>query len=519
MILLAIMDGWGLSENEHRKSAIRAASTPFIDWVAGEFPGRRIFAHGEYVGLPEGQMGNSEVGHLNMGGGRRIRPDLVIINDLIQSGGFFHNEVLLELVGKVSKRGGRLHLMGLLSDGGIHSHIRHLEALLKLTDDNGPVTVFLHAYLDGRDTEPRVADKFVRQVQRMLDGHRGMYFRTVGGRSWGMDRDKNWPRIETHYRAIVRGEAPFHAGTAIEAVEEAFGRGETDEFVTPTVIDLSDSVDGRVLDGDGVIHFNFRSDRAIQMTRALTEKGFKEFDVGDRPRMDMVTFVMYDEYLDVKVAFEAETLHDTLTEVVSRSGKRILKIAETEKWAHVTKFFNGGVMDPFPGEDRVLVQSPLDVRPHYDKKPEMSACQIADRLEECLEKEKYDLVVLNFANPDMVGHTGVFEAAVRAIETVDGCMKRVYETVMKTGGGMIITADHGNAEEMTDDNGEPATKHSTNPVPFFVLDRAVRLREGEGALRDIAPTILQLMGLQQPEAMTGSSLILDSNPPGDSGSR
>ncbi len=506
MILLAILDGWGLGDERHR-NAISEADTPFMDWVAREFPGRSLFAHGEYVGLPKGQMGNSEVGHLNIGGGRRIRPDLVVINDQIKSGEFFRNPTLLELVNKVKERGGRLHVMGLLSDGGIHSHIRHLEALLKLIDDNGPVPTFLHAYLDGRDTEPDVADKFVRQTQEMLGGHREMYFDTVGGRSWGMDRDKNWERVEKHYRAIVHHEASEHAPSALKAVEDAFARGETDEFVTPAIIDLPDGVDGRVLEGDGVIHFDFRADRAIQMTRALTEKGFSEFDVRERPDIDMVTFTMYDEYLDVKVAFEGEILHDTLTEIITGSGGKVLKIAETEKWAHVTKFFNGGEMEPLPNEERILVQSPLDVRPHYDKKPQMSACEIADRLVGKLKETDYDLVVVNFANPDMVGHTGVFEAAVTAVETVDKCAKRVYKAVEAAGGTMIITADHGNAEEMSDDEGHPATKHSTNPVPFFILEKSITLRDGEGALRDIAPTILAMMGIPKPDAMTGTSLI------------
>ncbi len=507
MILLAIMDGWGLAGSNHR-NAILEADPEFINRVAREFPGRPIFAHGEYVGLPQKQMGNSEVGHLNIGGGRKIRPDLVIINNLIENGGFFRNEVLLAFVKKVKDRGGRLHLMGLLSDGGIHSHINHLDALLKLIDDNGPVTAFLHPYLDGRDTEPKVADVFIRQVQAMLDSHPDMYFGTIGGRSWGMDRDKNWPRVETHYRAIVKRESPFHAPMAIEAVEAAFNRNETDEFVTPAIIDLPDGVDGRVLDGDGIIHFNFRADRAIQMTRALTDENFTEFDIPDQPEVDMVAFTLYEEYLNMDVAFVGEILHDTLVEVVTGAGMRVMKIAETEKWAHVTKFFNGGIMEPFPGEDRHLVQSPLDVRPHYDKKPEMSAYEIVGEVTERIKSGNYDLIVLNFANADMVGHTGNFDAAVKAIQTVDICVRRVYEAVRDAGGTMIITADHGNAEEMTDNNGKPATKHTTNPVPFFILDSAVELRKDEGALCDIAPTILHMMDLPKPDAMTGRSLII-----------
>ncbi len=507
MLLLAILDGWGLSDRE-AGNAILQADTPFMDRVASEFPGRPIFAHGEHVGLPRMQMGNSEVGHLNIGGGRRIRPDLVVINELIASGDFVSNEMLLELIGKTKARGGRLHLMGLLSDGGIHSHIRHLEALIEMIDRNGPIPVFLHAYLDGRDTEPKVADKFVREAQEILDSHREVYFATLGGRSWGMDRDKNWPRIEIHFSAIVAGDSPEHAPSALKAVEAAFARSETDEFVTPTVVDLPDGVDGRVLPGDGIIHFNFRADRGIQMTRALTEEGFREFDVGGLAEIDMVTFTMYDEYLNVEVAFEGEILHETLTEMVTRSGGKVLKIAETEKWAHVTKFFNGGLLEPFEGEDRLLVQSPLEVRPYYDKKPQMSASEIVDKLVPGIQERKYDLTVVNFANPDMVGHTGVLEAAITAVETVDSCAEKVFKAVEEVGGTMIVTADHGNCEEMVDDHGDPATKHSTNPVPFFILDESVRVRKDEGSLRDIAPTILQLMGIEKPEVMTGTSLAV-----------
>jgi 2,3-bisphosphoglycerate-independent phosphoglycerate mutase len=505
MIFLAILDGYGLADGtEH--NAIHAASTPFLDRAWSEFPSRRLFAHGEYVGLPVGQMGNSEVGHLNIGGGRKIRPDLVVINEQIQSGQFFRNKVLLELIAKVKSRNGRLHLMGLLSDGGIHSHIRHLEALLKLIDENGPVQTFLHAYLDGRDTEPKVAGRYIKEAQAMLDSHPDMHFATVGGRSWGMDRDKNWPRIEKHYNTIIGRKPDLHASSAMAAVEDAFERGETDEFVYPTVIEAQAGINQYVNDGDGIIHFNFRADRGIQMTRVLTDEEFSEFDITHRPAIDMVTFTMYDEYLNVNIAFEGEILQETLTEVVTSVGKTVLKIAETEKWAHVTRFFNGGVMEPFDGEDRILVQSPMDVRPHYDKKPEMSAYEITDRVLGCIGK--YDLIVLNFANADMVGHTGIFKAAVKAVETVDKCIERIYKTIRKYDGTMIIIADHGNADVMVDENGEPHTKHTTNPVPFNILDKHRTLREDEGSLKDIAPTILHLMGLVKPDVMTGINLVI-----------
>jgi 2,3-bisphosphoglycerate-independent phosphoglycerate mutase len=508
MIVLVIVDGFGVTCVDH-KNAVMHARKPFLDWVSANFPGRTIFAHGEYVGLPKGQMGNSEVGHLNIGGGRSIRPDLVVINDLIENGKFFDNPVLLDFVAKVMKRGGRLHVMGLLSDGGIHSHIRHLEALLELIARNGQATTFLDAFLDGRDTEPKVADKFIEQARKMLDSHPNQFFRTIGGRSWGMDRDKNWLREKPHYDAIVRGESKFHYGSVIEAVSAAFDRGETDEFVTPSVIGMPAGLDGRILDGDGVIHFNFRADRAVQMTQALIDERFSAFDISGRPKIDMVTFTRYDEYLDAEVAFEGDILHKTLTEVVTSAHGRVFKIAETEKWAHVTKFFNGGAMEPFPGEDRVLVQSPLEVRPFYDRKPQMSAPEIADKLTDRIRQKIDSLVVVNFANLDMVGHTGNYEATMTAVETVDSCLKQVYNAVVEAGGTMIITGDHGNAEEKADDHGNPATKHTVNPVPFYVLDSSRKLRTDGGALKDIAPTILQLMGLPQPDEMTGISLLID----------
>ncbi|MFH1676423.1 MAG: 2,3-bisphosphoglycerate-independent phosphoglycerate mutase [bacterium] len=507
MILLVILDGWGVGR-DYPGNATYLAKTPFMDMITREYPTRSIFAHGEYVGLPKGQMGNSEVGHLNIGGGRKIRPDLVVINDLIKSGEFFNNEVLLDLIAGIKARGGRLHVMGLLSDGGIHSHIDHLRALLEMIDRNGHATTFLHAFLDGRDTEPKVADKFIGQAQRFLDGNTGQYFRTIGGRSWGMDRDNNWERVGKHYDAIARGKSDNYSSSAIEACKAAFEKGETDEFVTPTVIEMPGGIDGRILEGDGVIHFNFRSDRAIQMTRALTDADFNGFDVKDRPEIDMVTFTMYDEYLNVKVAFEGEILKDTLTEVVSNAGGHIFKIAETEKWAHVTKFFNGGETEPFPDEDRLLIQSPLDVRPNYDKKPEMSSGGITENLIERIRTGKYELIVANYANPDMVGHTGFLEAAIRAVEAVDGCLKRVLEAVNEVGGTMIIIGDHGNCEEMVDENGHKETKHSVNPVPFIITDKNLSIRKDEGSLSDIAPTILRLLNLKKPEAMTGKSLVV-----------
>jgi 2,3-bisphosphoglycerate-independent phosphoglycerate mutase len=508
MILLAILDGYGITP-EDKENAILHAQKPFIDLMMRNFPWRTIFAHGEYVGLPKGQMGNSEVGHLNIGSGRRIRPDLVVINDLIQNGKFFQNEVLLDLINKIKARKGRIHVMGLLSDGGIHSHISHLEALMKMISDHGEVPAFLHAFTDGRDTEPKVADKFVHQAQSTLDSHSNQYFRTVGGRSWGMDRDNNWEREKVHYDAMVKGVSEYHFQTAIQAVEAGFARNETDEYIMPSIIDLPGNIDGKILDGDGVIHFNFRADRAIQITRALTDNGFDKFDITGRPEIDMVTFTRYDEYLNVQVAFEGEILHHTLTEVVTSAGMRVFKIAETEKWAHVTKFFNGGNIDPFPGEDRKLTQSPMDVRPHYDKKPEMSALEITSELETRIAGNEYNLIVVNFANPDMVGHSGIFPATIAAVETVDACLKRVYNAVVKVGGFMIVIGDHGNAEQKMDDHGDPATKHTTNPVPFILTKKDARLRQDEGSLEDVAPTVLELLNLQKPVEMTGRSLIME----------
>lgn len=506
MLVLAILDGWGLTEKDN-KNAVLHGNTPFMDLVAREYPGRPIFAHGEHVGLPKGQMGNSEVGHLNIGGGRKIKPDLVVINAMIDDGSFYKHPPLVGFINRIASREGRLHVMGLLSDGGIHSHMKHLRALLEMVDRNSVMTVFLHAFLDGRDTQPKVADKFIREAQEYLDSGSHQYFATIGGRSWGMDRDKNWKRIEKHYRAIVEGKSEYVYESAEKAIHDAFARGETDEFVEPSVI-KNEGVDSRILDGDGVIHFNFRADRGIQMTLALTKKDFSEFDFSGRPQMDMLTFTMYDEYLDVDVAFEGEILEHTLTDVVTQAGKKVFKIAETEKWAHVTKFFNGGSVKEIHGEDRVLVQSPIEVRPHYDKKPQMSANEIVGKLVPVILSKDYDLIVVNFANPDMVGHTGVYEAAITAVETVDKCAERVFNAVQEAEGTMIIIADHGNVEEMVDDNGEPATKHTINPVPFYVLDKKYSVRDDIGTLSDVAPTILKLMELEVPSEMTGKSLVI-----------
>ncbi len=505
MIILVILDGYGIAE-KCEFNAVTSADTPFLDSIRSEYPSRTIFAHGEYVGLPKGQMGNSEVGHLNIGGGRTIRPDLVVINDQIESGKFFKNGPLLDLVSKTGSRGGRIHLMGLLSDGGIHSHINHLEALLRLINENGDMDVFIHPYLDGRDTEPKVADKFIDMTSRIIAPLPSTYIATLGGRSWGMDRDNNWERIKVHYDAIVHGVSDFHSDSAEAAIDEAFGRGETDEFISPTIVDLPGELDGKIRDGDGVIHFNFRADRGIQMTDALSQTGFEKFDTGTRPQIDMVTFTHYSEYQEAGIAFDGDILHDTLTEVVCDAGRTVFKIAETEKWAHVTRFFNGGSTEPLSCEERLLVQSPLDVRPFYDKKPQMSAGEITDEIiNRC---SGFDLVIVNYANCDMVGHTGNFDAAIEAVETVDRCLKRLHDAFNNETDTIIVIADHGNADQMVDSNGEPHTKHTTNTVPFYIIDRRAKLREGEGSLKDVAPTILYLMGIDKPELMTGTSLVL-----------
>ncbi len=506
--MLMILDGWGIRDTD-TANAVKQARTPHLDRLLLEYPSTRLICFGEAVGLPEGIMGNSEVGHLNIGAGRVVYQDLVRINVSIRDRSFFTNPALVQVMKEVKVRKSSLHVMGLVSDGGVHSDIHHLLALLDMAREEGLPNVLVHVILDGRDTPPDSGVEYIRRVQEHICRYNYGDIATICGRFYAMDRDKRWDRIEQAYRLYTAGEG--HRGNdPVEAVRQAYSRGETDEFVTPAaMVDKSGRPLGTIQDGDGVIFFNFRSDRAREITYALTDPDFSGFSRNTRPELaGYVCMTQYDEKLTLPVAFPPVHLTDILGEVISRNGRRQLRIAETEKYAHVTYFFNGGEETPFPGEDRRLIPSPRDI-PTYDQKPEMSALAVTEEMLRCLETREYDFIVLNFANMDMVGHTGVLPAAIRAVETVDLCVGKIVEAVQRQNGVLLVTADHGNAETMADENGNPHTAHTLNPVRLILVDdsrKQARLREG--VLGDIAPTVLKIMGLKQPEAMTGTSLIL-----------
>jgi 2,3-bisphosphoglycerate-independent phosphoglycerate mutase len=500
-----ILDGWGTNPSPEN-NAIAQARTPNMTKLAAGYPSVDIGTSGMSVGLPDGQMGNSEVGHLNIGAGRIVYQDLTRISKAIDDGDFFINPVLLDCIARTKGAGGRLHLSGLLSDGGVHSHNTHLYALLELAKREG-VEVFVHCLLDGRDTPPKSAIHYLAQLEEKLAGIGCGRIATVIGRYYAMDRDNRWERVEKAYAAIVRGEGN-RLGSSKEIIEASYLAEVTDEFVLPSVIVEHGQPVGSVMDGDGFIFFNFRSDRAREITRALALDRFDGFSREDHPRLSSyVCMTLYDETLHLPVAFPGEELKNILGEILAREGKSQLRIAETEKYAHVTFFFNGGNEVPFPGEERCLIPSPKDV-PTYDKKPEMSAYLVTDELLRRLDEDKYDVIVLNFANADMVGHTGIMNAAMRAIEAVDECIGRLVEKVLSLEGRVLITADHGNAEKMVDEDGGPHTAHTTDLVPFILVDdrrRKVRLRRG--ILADISPTILEILGVPKPPEMTGNSLI------------
>ncbi|ADG06818.1 2,3-bisphosphoglycerate-independent phosphoglycerate mutase [Kyrpidia tusciae] len=504
-VALIILDGFGLRE-EREGNAVAQARKPNFDRYWKEYPHTQLQASGEAVGLPAGQMGNSEVGHLNLGAGRVVYQDLTRVSKAIREGDFFRNPALLGAMRHVKERDSRLHLAGLLSDGGVHSHIEHLFALLEMARREGAGRVFVHAFLDGRDVLPESARVYVRQLMdRMRELGVGR-IATLSGRYYAMDRDRRWERTAKAYRAMVYGEGETYTDP-LEALEASFRRGVTDEFVVPMVmVDEAGRPVGSVEDGDAVIVFNFRPDRVVQISRAFTEKDFQEFDRGPQPPVvDYVGMTQYSEAIRAEVAFGPESLTDTLGEILERHGMRQLRIAETEKYRHVTSFFSGGREEPFEGEDRVLIPSPKVAT--YDQKPEMSAYEVADAAVERIRTGTLDVVVLNFANPDMVGHTGDLQAAIRAVEAVDECLGRVVEAVLAQGGVALITADHGNADVMIDpETGGPCTTHTTNPVPFIVTKPGVHLREG-GVLADIAPTMLDLLGLEKPKDMTGRRLV------------
>ncbi|HBI15715.1 MAG TPA: 2,3-bisphosphoglycerate-independent phosphoglycerate mutase [Desulfobulbaceae bacterium] len=512
-LVLAILDGWGYGE-AGPDNAVTLAETPNMDRWMEECPFTTLVAHNGLVGLPEGQMGNSEVGHLNIGAGRIVYQDFTRINLAISSGDLFTNQALSSIMDRIKEAGSSLHLLGLVSDGGVHSHIDHLEALLAMAGRKQIGRVFVHCFMDGRDTPPKSGAGYVRRLVATMERLGCGRIATISGRYWAMDRDTRWDRVEQAWNALVAGTG-VDAADPVQAVEDAYQRGETDEFIRPVVLQEDGRPVARIEDGDGIIFFNFRADRARELCRAFTEKGFSGFGVGNCPKIiDLVTFTVYDQDFNLPAAFPPMSMTNILGEVISRRGLRQLRIAETEKYAHVTYFFNGGEEKPFPGETRILIDSPRDVAT-YDQKPEMSAYEVTDRLLAALKEAEeqgvpYDLVVLNFANGDMVGHTGILPATVAACETVDRCLGRIADAVLARGGAMLITADHGNAEIMRDPvSGEPYTAHSLNPVPLILLDRehqGCTLKPG-GALKDIAPTILSLLGIPVPKEMEGVNLL------------
>lgn len=503
-VMLMILDGFGINEKVEG-NAIRAAYKPNYDRLFEEFPHTQLSASGMDVGLPRGQMGNSEVGHLNIGAGRIIYQELTRITKAIEDGDFFDNEALNYAIDKALENNTSLHLLGLLSDGGVHSHIEHLKALLKLAKDRGLKNVYVHAFMDGRDTPPTSGKDYVIDLENYLNEINNGKIATISGRYYAMDRDKRWDRVQLAYEAMVLSKGDY-ANSAVEAMEKSYADNKTDEFVVPTIILENGKPLANIKSGDSVIFFNFRPDRAREITRALNDRVFEGFQ---RETLDLtyVCFTQYDKTIEnVKIAYTPQSYNNTLGEYISRIGKKQLRIAETEKYAHVTFFFNGGVEAPNPGEDRALIDSPKVAT--YDLKPEMSAYEVTDEVLKRLDTDEYDMIILNYANPDMVGHTGVFEAAKAAIETVDICLGKVVDKVLEKDGTVFITADHGNAEQMIDySTGEPMTAHTCGQVPFLYISKdAKELREG-GILADIAPTMLEVMGVKVPEEMTGKTLI------------
>lgn len=507
-VILIVLDGWGFS-NSSEGNAILAARTPVYRGLIQEYPNALLEASGEAVGLPEGQMGNSEVGHLNMGAGRIVYQDSTRISKAIKEGEFFRNPALVSAMEAIKKTGGSLHLMGLLSDGGVHSRMDHIFAILDMAKARGLTNLFFHAFLDGRDTPPRSALRYITELENHLSEIGIGAIATVSGRYYAMDRDKRWERVQKAYEAMVLGEG-IRKYSPAEAVSQSYENGRTDEFVLPAVMleVKTNRPVGLIKDGDAVIFCNFRSDRAREITQALTDPAFDGFRRRGLPRLSSFTcLTMYDETFGLPAAFPPVRLTNILGEVLSRDGVRQLRIAETEKYAHVTFFFNGGEEPPFPLEDRVLVPSPRDIAT-YDQKPAMSAREITEELVGRILSRQYGFILVNYANPDMVGHTGVFDAAVKAVEVLDECLGRVIRAAEETGMAVVITADHGNIERMKDEvTKQPHTAHTTDPVPFILLRKGVRLRDS-GMLADVAPTVLHIMGMPKPEEMTGQSLML-----------
>ncbi|HRH64888.1 MAG TPA: 2,3-bisphosphoglycerate-independent phosphoglycerate mutase [Bacteroidia bacterium] len=501
-VVLIIMDGWGKGPHSDA-NAIYKAQTPFVDSLFATAPNSELLTSGENVGLPEGQMGNSEVGHLNIGAGRVVYQDLVRINLAIKDGSLKSHPVLRDMLQYVKQNNKKLHFIGLVSDGGVHSHINHLKALCDTAKDNGVKEAFIHAFMDGRDTDPKSGIGFLQELQQHHSGSVGK-IASVIGRYYAMDRDKRWERIQQAYDLLVHGKGRACVDV-IQAMQESYSAGITDEFIKPIVAVDENKIPLAIIEpGDAVLCFNFRTDRCREITQVLTQKDFHEQNM-HKMELYYVTMTNYDDtYQKVKVIYDKDNLVNTLGEVLAKAGKSQIRIAETEKYPHVTFFFSGGREDPFPGENRIMIPSPKVAT--YDLQPEMSAGVVTDAICAELEKGETDFVCLNFANSDMVGHTGVFKAVVKAVETVDACVKRVVETGKKSGYSFLITADHGNADFMINDDGSPNTAHTTNPVPLFLVDTDYP-RIKNGRLADLAPTILTLMGLDIPKEMTGKVLL------------
>ena len=501
-VMLLILDGWGINLNKGEKNAIETANPVHFNELIAKYPHCRLEASGENVGLPEGQMGNSEVGHLNIGAGRVVYQPLVEITKDIREGDFFKKPEL-EAAFKLAKDSEKaIHFIGLLSNGGVHSHIDHLKGLLEMAKRYDLQKVYIHAFLDGRDTAPTSAENFISEIEKAEKDLGVGKIATLSGRYYSMDRDNNWDRVKVAYDAMVKGEGP-HISYAEEAIKEAYAEGKTDEFVVPTVIDS----EGTIKEGDVVINFNYRPDRAREITRALNDKDFKGFDRGNHPTVEYFCMRQYDATIDAPVIYTDKEIVNTLGEVVSKHGLNQLRTAETEKYAHVTFFFNGGKEEQYNGEERILVASPKVAT--YDLKPEMAAHEVTEGVLKAIDSDKFEVIVMNLANPDMVGHTGEFDATVKAIKTVDDCLGLIAKKILEKDGVLFVTADHGNAEKMEDpETGAKFTAHTTNKVPFImVTNNQDTVKMHDGKLADIAPTMLEVLEIPQPEEMTGISLL------------
>ena len=503
--MLMILDGFGINPNKEG-NAIALANTPNIDKLMKKYPVAEVHTSGADVGLPDGQMGNSEVGHTNIGAGRIVYQELTRITKSIEDGDFFTNQEFIEAIDNCKKNNSKLHILGLVSDGGVHSHIRHLFGLLEMAKRRDFEDVYIHCFLDGRDTPPASAETYIMQLEEKMKEKGVGKIASISGRFYAMDRDKRWERVKKCYDAIVNGEGN-KSGSAISAIESSYQKEVFDEFVEPTLICNGDTPIATISENDSVIFFNFRPDRAREITRALVDPNFDGFE-NKNLNLFFVCFTSYDETMpNVSIAFKKEPLINTFGEVISKKGYTQLRIAETEKYAHVTFFFNGGEEKQYEGEDRILIPSPKVET--YDMKPEMSAYEVTEKVVDAINSQKYNAIILNYANPDMVGHTGSLEAAIKAIEAIDECVGKVVEAILNNDGTLLITADHGNSEQMIDyKTGEPHTAHTTNPVPLILVSNDNKYKIKTGRLADLAPTLLELMNIEKPKEMTGNSLLI-----------